>query len=462
MEYRIMRDGGAVRWVRARGGAVERDAGGRPVRAAGIVTDVTPYRMLVEEREQALAALGHSERMYRTIAHYFPNGLLALYDRDLRVQVVDGTRSAIGMEPASLVGKTPADVTPPDVLPAIEAAYREALRGGTGTATIRIGARTFELVTHPVRDEKGDVVMGLVMTQEVTERLAMETRLATTARLAALGTLVAGVAHEINNPLASAIADGWLAIRELEAAQASLRATDPPDVKYTGGRIDTALQALRDAQEGEQRIKSIVKDLGLFGRQDTSRERVRLGDVVGEALRWAHATVSAVADVRVEVDEVPPVLGTPGQLGQVVVNLLTNAAQSIPAGRRGTITVRVGRGAGDTVRLEVIDDGQGIDPDEMKRIFDPFFTTREVGKGMGLGLTICHALVTAHGGTISAESEPGRGSTFRVELPVAPERAGEGEDGSRDPGADRPVERPPVEVGSRSWPGAGLDPGPAG
>jgi two-component system NtrC family sensor kinase len=101
--------------------------------------------------------------------------------------------------------------------------------------------------------------------------------------------------------------------------------------------------------------------------------------------------------------------------------------------------VRVGRGAGDTVRLEVIDDGQGIDPDEMKRIFDPFFTTREVGKGMGLGLTICHALVTAHGGTISAESEPGRGSTFRVELPTAPEWPGVKDAGTPRRGdADRP------------------------
>jgi signal transduction histidine kinase len=212
-----------------------------------------------------------------------------------------------------------------------------------------------------------------------------------------------------------------------------------------GRRIDAALQALRDAQDGEQRIKAIVKDLSLFGRHDTTPERVRLADVVGEALRWAGTTVASVADVRVEAEEVPPVQGTPGQLGQVVVNLLVNAAQAIQAGRRGTITVRVGRGAGGTVRLEVVDDGRGIEPEEMKRIFDPFFTTREVGSGMGLGLTICHALVTAHGGTITAESEPGRGSTFRVELPPAPERAGEGEGGSRDPGAHGPV-----EVGSRS------------
>jgi signal transduction histidine kinase len=353
------------------------------------------------------------------------------------------------MDPAALVGKVPADVTPPDLLPTIEGAYREALRGGTGTATIRIGARTFDLVTHPVRDEKGDVVMGLVMTQEVTERLAMETRLATSARLAALGTLVAGVAHEINNPLASAIADGWLAIRELEAAQAALGGAGRPDVEGAGRRIGTALEALHDAQDGEGRIKRIVADLSLFGRQGATREPVRLADVVAEALRWARATVAAVADLRVVVDEVPPVLGTPGQLGQVVVNLLTNAAQAIPEGRRGTITVSVGRGAGGTVRLEVADDGRGIDPEEMKRIFDPFFTTREVGTGMGLGLTICHALVTAHGGTISASSEPGRGTTFRVELPAAPVQPGRAEDGAGTDGRGEPA-RPSIETSSRS------------
>jgi signal transduction histidine kinase len=247
----------------------------------------------------------------------------------------------------------------------------------------------------------------------------METQLATSSRLAALGTLVAGVAHEINNPLASAIADGWLAIREIEEVLAALRSPGEVDRASAGARLEIALEALRDAQGDEQRISRIVKDLALFGRQDARRERVRLADVVEEALRWARTAVANAADIRVEAGQVPEVDAFSGQLGQVLVNLVTNAAQAIPEGRRGTITIRLGSGHGGTAVLEVSDDGRGIEPELIKRIFDPFFTTREVGKGMGLGLPICHAIVTAHGGTITATSEPGKGSTFRVEIPAS-------------------------------------------
>jgi signal transduction histidine kinase len=116
---------------------------------------------------------------------------------------------------------------------------------------------------------------------------------------------------------------------------------------------------------------------------------------------------------------VPPVLASSGQLQQVVINLVTNAAKSIPAGRKGVVTLRVGPAGPGRARLEVEDDGEGISPEVMQRMFDPFFTTSEIGKGMGLGLPVCHAIVTAHGGTIGATSTPGVGSTFRVELPVA-------------------------------------------
>jgi two-component system NtrC family sensor kinase len=121
----------------------------------------------------------------------------------------------------------------------------------------------------------------------------------------------------------------------------------------------------------------------------------------------------------VEKGDTADVMATEGHLEQVVENLLSNAAKSIPAGRRGDIVVRIGPGSPGMVRLEVSDDGGGIAPEAISRIFDPFFTTREVGKGMGLGLPISHAIVAAHGGTLTAQSEPGKGSTFRVELPAA-------------------------------------------
>jgi signal transduction histidine kinase len=104
----------------------------------------------------------------------------------------------------------------------------------------------------------------------------------------------------------------------------------------------------------------------------------------------------------------------------VVVHLVTNAARSIPEARRGRVVVRMGPGPPGTARLEVMDDGDGMSEEVRRRAFDPFFTTRDVGQGLGLGLTVCHAIVAAHGGNIAVEREPGRGSVFRVELPVGP------------------------------------------
>jgi signal transduction histidine kinase len=185
-------------------------------------------------------------------------------------------------------------------------------------------------------------------------------------------------------------------------------------------KIEEALESLADSQAGNQRISRIVKDLAVFGRPDPSRTRVRLVDVVEEAMRWLGPSVGRSATIHVDHQLAPEIVASPGQLAHVVVNLVSNAAQAIPEGRRGEITVRIGTAADGRARLEVTDDGTGIEPEVMQRIFDPFFTTRRLGKGTGLGLSISLAVVTAHGGTIAASTSPGRGSSFVVELPPAP------------------------------------------
>jgi signal transduction histidine kinase len=141
-------------------------------------------------------------------------------------------------------------------------------------------------------------------------------------------------------------------------------------------------------------------------------------------MRWLPASVSRNATVHVEDRGSPDVHASAGQLEQVMVNLVTNGALAIPDGRRGTITVRISTSDSGGAVLEVRDDGRGIDAAAMERIFDPFFTTRDVGHGMGLGLPICHAIVAAHGGALTATSVPGAGSTFRVELPPADSHQG--------------------------------------
>jgi signal transduction histidine kinase len=130
--------------------------------------------------------------------------------------------------------------------------------------------------------------------------------------------------------------------------------------------------------------------------------------------------VRSAATVRVENGGAPDVLACPGQIVQVVVNLLTNAARAARPGRPSLIIARIGPGSPGMARLDIIDNGEGIAPHVLPRIFDPFFTTADVGEGMGLGLSTCHAIVTSHAGSLTVTSDVGRGSTFRVELPAAP------------------------------------------
>ncbi len=257
------------------------------------------------------------------------------------------------------------------------------------------------------------------------EREALQAQLALASRLAAMGTLVAGVAHEINNPLAAILAGQGVALEEAREVRKQWQEHTPPDVEAGRGSLDLIIAALEDAGEGSQRVARIVKDLATFANPDPRRARLRLADVVANARRWLPTALGQSVDIRVEDGAPPPVLASAGQLEQVVVNLLTNAAKATPPGKRGDIVVRIGPGGTGMARLEVVDQGTGIDPGIRVRIFEPFFTTRQagLGRGAGLGLSISHAIIAAHGGTLTVESEVGKGSTFRVELPAAPVQA---------------------------------------
>ena len=251
------------------------------------------------------------------------------------------------------------------------------------------------------------------------EARALEAAVAVNSRLAALGTLVAGVGHEINNPLAAQMASQGFARDVVEALLVRVRSGKPLPPAEEERELREAVDALRDALVGSQRIARIVRDLVAFGRSDVRKERIHLRDAVDAGIRWVPA--SAGGDVTIEVEDhgAPDVRGVPGQLAQVVLNLVLNACQSARDGRRPSVKVTLGPGGPGMARLEVTDDGAGIPPEVLGRIFDPFFTTRRVGQGSGLGLSICHAIVTGHGGTITASSVPGKGATFRVDLPAA-------------------------------------------
>jgi PAS domain S-box-containing protein len=283
--------------------------------------------------------------------------------------------------------------------------------------------RDVDVFTSKVSVKGRDLLHSNVMDSTARKRaeselLVAHAQLALTSRLAALGTLVAGVAHEINNPLAATLSDQELARGAVGELRDRLRGSGPLDRETEARRLDEVVEELDDAQDAGRRIERIVKDLKTFGRHDQTRARVRLIDIVELAMRWLPVTIGQTATVTVENGGAPDITASPGQIEQVVVNLVTNAAKATPEGKRGAIVVRIGPGKPGMARLDVVDHGKGIEPGVAARIFDPFFTKSDVEKGSGLGLSICHSIVTNHGGTLTATSEVGQGATFRAELPA--------------------------------------------
>ncbi|WP_241757879.1 two-component regulator propeller domain-containing protein [Myxococcus landrumensis] len=270
-----------------------------------------------------------------------------------------------------------------------------------------------------------------------------QAQLVQAGRMAAVGQLAAGVGHEINNPLAYIVSNLEHASEESDALARELG-----EARDAGTRLREVGQALREALHGADRVRRIVRDLKTFSRPDDEMQGpVELGAVLDSAVKIAMGELRPRAKVVRDYGDVTWVEGSEARLAQVFLNLLINAAQALPEGRAEENEVRLVTRAGPEgwVVAEVRDTGTGISPESLGRIFDPFYTTKPVGVGTGLGLSLCHAYVTAMGGTISVESELGRGSVFRVALRRA-----------RDAGAAMSAEgRRRGVTGSRSVRGTG-------
>jgi ligand-binding sensor domain-containing protein/signal transduction histidine kinase/CheY-like chemotaxis protein len=245
-----------------------------------------------------------------------------------------------------------------------------------------------------------------------------QAQLVQAGRMAAVGQLAAGVGHEINNPLAYIVSNLEHASEEAEALARELGET-----RGAGPRLREVSQALREALHGADRVRRIVRDLKTFSRPDDEKQGpVELHAVLDSAVKIAMAELRPRAKLIRDYGDVPRVEGNEARLAQVFLNLLINAAQALPEGKAEENEVRlVTRLAPNGMVLaEVHDTGTGITSESLGRIFDPFYTTKPPGVGTGLGLSLCHAYVSAMGGTISVESEPGRGAVFRVALRRAP------------------------------------------
>ena len=264
--------------------------------------------------------------------------------------------------------------------------------------------------------EKNGVVTGAVaVVRDITEEKATQTRLLVADRLASIGMLAAGVAHEINNPLAAVVANLDLASEALRRMLA---------IGTAAPELTEIAKMLGEANEASARVRRIVTDLRVFSRAEADRmSAVDIHQVLESVLRLAKNELRHRARVVREFGDVRYVEGNESRLSQVFVNLVMNAVQALPEGQadQHEIRIRTRRDRYGRVVVTIADTGAGIPPDAMKHLFVPFFTTKDVGMGTGLGLSICQRLVAECGGEITADSRPGEGAAFHVALRPAPD-----------------------------------------
>ncbi len=269
------------------------------------------------------------------------------------------------------------------------------------------------VIKKAVFTEPGGPAFLIAVLRDVTDRRRLETQLRLADRLSSIGTLAAGVVHEINNPLAYVCSN--LSFLEKSLAQPEV----PPDA------LPELREVLAETQEGIQRVRTIAQGVKTFARVDENHTGpVQVHPAIEGALRLVRKEVQYRAELERVLEPVPAILGNEGRLGQVLVNLLVNALQAFPQNDPARNRIRLAtRGQGpDTVVIEVEDNGPGMTPEVRQHLFDPFFTTKPAGEGTGLGLAICQSIIQSMGGKIEVESELGRGSVFRLLLPAAQER----------------------------------------
>ncbi len=382
-----------------------------PIRLDGL-PGVIAFVRNVTAKYEGKAALRRSEHRFRQLIECAPDAVWIMDGKRLRY-ANPGAARMLGYESAqALLAVDPRTLVAPEDQISMRERTQEMFRSGEPLPPREYNTRRkdgswvmTEVQSMPVDWEGSPAILGFA--RDVTGRKQMEARLIQSERLAALGTLLAGIAHEMNNPLSYALLGIEGALREIERMPA-------------GDETGKLREMLESARHGATRAAAVVGQIRGSSRADV--DELGPADVrraLEGALRVVHNEIRHRARLVTELCDVPRIVGNEQRLEQVFLNLLVNAVQALPEGRaENEIRVTLGAQSGEIV-VEVADNGPGI-PEEMRaRIFDPFFTTKRPGMGLGLGLSICHGIVAVHGGSIAVDSSVGAGSTFRIVLPAA-------------------------------------------
>jgi PAS domain S-box-containing protein len=397
-ELRLKRkDGGVAVCVDTSTGVMEE---GRLVRYQGTLVDVTEKRAL--ERQ-----LRRQEEFRQRLLESFPDLILVLDMKGQYTFVSARISELLGYGPEHLVGKNVDDVE--NTSPELASLYRTVATGKSSRTSCEYGSRhrdgtwrTMLGMASPLLNAEGKPAGVIISVRDVTMEKKLEQQIIQSERLAAMGQMIGGFAHELNNPLTSI-----LGMAEL---------------LQEGGVSEAAHKQITILHQQARRAAEIVQNLQYFARPPApGRSQVNLNELVQRTvqmqaypLRKSNITVDFLQEPAI-----PAVEADPNQLMQVFLNLLLNAEQAIRESReKGTIRVRIGRNP-DSVWIVFQDDGPGIAPENLTHIFDPFFTTRRPGRGTGLGLSICKTVLREHGGNIEAASAPGGGAVFTITLPMA-------------------------------------------
>jgi len=397
-EIRLRRkDGGVAVCVDTSAGVME---AGRIVRYQGTLVDVTEKRAM--ERQ-----LRRQEEFRQHLLESFPDLILVLDLKGKYTFVSARIGELLGYGPEHLLGQNIEDVK--NTSPELASLYRTVATGQSALTSSEYSSlhndgswRTMLGMASPLLDAEGKPAGVIISVRDVTMVKKLEQQIILSERFAAMGQMIGGFAHELNNPLTSILGMAEL-LQEGEASEAAHK------------QIGILHQQARRAAE-------IVQNLQYFARPPVpGRSQVNLNELVQRTvqmqaypLRKSNITVDFLPEPAI-----PAIVADPNQLMQVFLNLLLNAEQAIREGRgKGTIRVRIGRKP-DSVWVVFQDDGPGIAPENLAHIFDPFFTTRRPGRGTGLGLSICKTLLREHGGDIEAATAPDGGAVFTLTLPIA-------------------------------------------